>query len=1855
MKRIVTLVLALGALAGMGYQARAQSSTNSFDTSATIGVPGDPVRIGTVTNWNPTTPGPVWNVVGGGSDIWDAAPIIGDRCHYWYSILTGPFDVSLQVTNLTGPNSWTKSELMIRQPDINAPTWPNPDPRDPFLAMMTTRSAGQNEINIQYRAARNANANWPGTPSSPIRPVYPNVWQRVTRFGSIISAYYGTDGTNWTLHTTIDLANTSGWTWDLTQDTVLVGVAVTSHDNGATAAYGVATVSNIKIAPPGTILYSSVGDMYGFALRMAMIGNTFASVNKVTLDGTNDITSSITTSNDPSAITLTWPGIPPVRQVTNTTHTVDVVATLADSRTVTNKGMTYVVPYYYTVRTNFLLSLSAIDTNQPGFTVRSYQSAHRYEPNEIRWAEEQIIGLRGTNVADQTGTVNGEFAFNGLVNFWNNNGSQGAFGGDTNFTSFGIGTGNLGAPTLADNCALELCTYMYFPTSGVYQIYVESDDYFNIMTAANPRDRVGVPAMGLAAWQLPTDPSAGYHIAWAVDQPGVYPMRMVFENGNGGAGLEWFAGYPQADGTTNFILFNDTGALNPLGQPSPIRCYRATASSIQAPYIKKANPVRDGRNVLFYQPIVVDLTDGTGSMTVKSGSINLLVDNVAQTNLTLTKSGDTTHIVTQMGTNTWNTGAHTILLTYQDNAANNYTSTWPFTVISAVSRTSPIVAVPAANMVPANTLDTTQPGFRVRSYQTVAYMANANNWNEEQLEGLRGPNMTDQLYTNGWGYFSWNNVLDFASNAGATMEWNYNNPYTWFGIYGLDLNTPSFTFPFWDNCSLDIGAWLVFPTAGTYVMHVNSDDGFRVTCPYGYPFNKLGTVVGSRDAGSLTGGSSGSQVGGTYFAFSIPTAGAYPFRMIWENATGGLALEWSIYQFLPDGGMAKLPLNDPEDPTSIKAYQTRTAGDALAPYIAFVNPVLGGSNVVWYQPIVADIADGGGKTVDPTKVNLWVDGVPQTLTATKTGDTTHVVSQMGSQVWTLGVHTNLLTYTDSSATTYSNIWHFGVGYNVLANEIIDIPLTNMVPISSIDHTKPGFLIRSYQTTTANPGNSTWTEQQFLGQYGANLADQTGATGPNGSFAWTDMMDIAGNTTTYAEFGYNSFLYGYQYYGANQANGGTVVTNWGITTSSNQFSLDIGTWIEFSKAGVYLMHVNVDDGFRLTAPYGNPFNKVGRILTFRDGTGGQSGASGGLVGGFYTPIRIPAPGAYPFRLLYFNVTGGFGIEWSAYCWRPDGSLEKILINDVTNRPNAIAAYQVSSLSTPFVTAVTPVPTSGLDKTPVMNLGSAPSVTTDLTLDLADASTTVDANSIALTFNGITQPLIISQPSSGITRVVRSASDPQLWPSGGYGPLTLTYRDSAGRTAAVTWYITTAFWGTLSGPTPASSVDTTKPGFKARIYQVDGKNTTGTTVIPTRVHVAEQVLAGYYGPNVANTTNLNEGPYWFLAGTGPSNGTINYNIPGQGQAGSFIATSVPPRPDMLWPGIGFTNMISPTVNGNAGNNYAVELLAYVEFPTNGTYILGVNSDDGFRLTKGWTPPANIGALVVNSPAALAGPKPTVLNGGQTAGRGYYLASYALTNPVSGYLVLAQGIGYGSTTNGEACVITNPSELVGKIALIYRSGANFCGYLQQVQNAANAGAIGVVLVQNRPATEGPLPQEPEVNPAMPIPAVEIEQADGYALLMAGAITNNTIVNVTLNPMDYTVNPPAALSPLGQADIGKGASDVLFPVVVTQPGFYPLRLVQFQGGGGGNAEFFSMFGSSKVLVNDLTLGGLRAFYAGSGVTLPTLKLAYSPGPPPSITLTFTGGLWSSTDLKTWSLVGATSPYTIPANQAKLFFQARQ
>ena len=179
-----------------------------------------------------------YTIVGGGNDIWGNA----DNFHYAYITATGDFDYVVKVEDLQGPDGWTKAELMARE--VDEVSFGGPDAGDRFIASMTTRSAGQNEVGLQWRSdARASGCGWPndiGIAAPVVRPAYPNTWLRLERIGNKFWGYNSTDGTAWTVLRgspyVIDAETLNGTeatprTDGPLADKLAIGMAVTAHND----------------------------------------------------------------------------------------------------------------------------------------------------------------------------------------------------------------------------------------------------------------------------------------------------------------------------------------------------------------------------------------------------------------------------------------------------------------------------------------------------------------------------------------------------------------------------------------------------------------------------------------------------------------------------------------------------------------------------------------------------------------------------------------------------------------------------------------------------------------------------------------------------------------------------------------------------------------------------------------------------------------------------------------------------------------------------------------------------------------------------------------------------------------------------------------------------------------------------------------------------------------------------------------------------------------------------------------------------------------------------------------------------------------------------------------------------------------------------------------------------------------------------------------------------------------------------------------------------------------------------------------------------------------------------------------
>jgi hypothetical protein len=242
----------------------------------------------------------------------------------------------------------------------------------------------------------------------------------------------------------------------------------------------------------------------------------------------------------------------------------------------------------------------------------------------------------------------------------------------------------------------------------------------------------------------------------------------------------------------------------------------------------------------------------------------------------------------------------------------------------------------------------------------------------------------------------------------------------------------------------------------------------------------------------------------------------------------------------------------------------------------------------------------------------------------------------------------------------------------------------------------------------------------------------------------------------------------------------------------------------------------------------------------------------------------------------------------------------------------------------------------------------------------ALTALDPTTIVLTLDGQTVvPQSVTKVDLNTTIAYRVA-----YPlaAGSQHTSTLTFKDNATPPAQIseTLNFTVAVYVTIPPAMSLGSVDTSKPGFKARVYQYDNtpldfsqniaRGPGGTGLIP---NVERQIAQGYIDPGTGQPYVNTASTAWTHADASSDPvgadgffsvpGVINWNGTAPAAAGNFSVDSTPPMPDDTIPGIPGTSL-TPT------DRYVVSIETILELKR-GAYRFGVNSDDGFRLSPGW----------------------------------------------------------------------------------------------------------------------------------------------------------------------------------------------------------------------------------------------------------------------------------------------------------------
>jgi outer membrane protein assembly factor BamB/regulation of enolase protein 1 (concanavalin A-like superfamily) len=195
-------------------------STATFDNVAiSAGSPTVPVPWADADVGSPALAGSagyasgVFTVNGAGSDIWGTA----DQFNYVSQSLTGNASIVARVSSQTNTDPWAKSGIMIKQSTASGSA---------YALLAVTPGNG---VTFQYGF---------NTGVSGGSYTFPNAWLKLTRVGSVITAYTSADGVTWTQVGTATVSMT---------DPLTIGLFVCSHSAGALST---STFDNVSVAVP---------------------------------------------------------------------------------------------------------------------------------------------------------------------------------------------------------------------------------------------------------------------------------------------------------------------------------------------------------------------------------------------------------------------------------------------------------------------------------------------------------------------------------------------------------------------------------------------------------------------------------------------------------------------------------------------------------------------------------------------------------------------------------------------------------------------------------------------------------------------------------------------------------------------------------------------------------------------------------------------------------------------------------------------------------------------------------------------------------------------------------------------------------------------------------------------------------------------------------------------------------------------------------------------------------------------------------------------------------------------------------------------------------------------------------------------------------------------------------------------------------------------------------------------------------------------------------------------------------------------------------------------------------------------
>ena len=420
-----------------------------------------------------------------------------------------------------------------------------------------------------------------------------------------------------------------------------------------------------------------IGDYNGF--KYTLYNNstrvTDPATIALTLNGQAVTQTSLTTNG--AILTLTYalpnPPLPP-----GSTNTVSLTVKDTKANSYFSAG-SFVVQQFTLVPTNQVLAASAAPTR--GFYLQTYAVDAVSAGGTAAQSDAMLVGAYGPNYAATTDPVagnvgaNGYFSWTTVINF--DIAGQYDTVGDFQSPNYykyafpGIPSVLPSTSTNADtvNFVCQLFTALDFTSSGLYTMGVDSDDGFQVTLGLDPPLNVfGSSNTVLGAFDS-TRAWADTTFQFYIQQPGLYPCRLLYWQVGGGASLEWFMINPNGIK----VMINDT--------TNSIAAYEWLPTSSTA-YLEGVSPTPDTGGADTNLVVSAIIIDGTSSV-VDTSTVKLQLDGKA-VNATVSKINGQTTVSYAVSSAVAAGSAHTATLSYTaGTVSTNFT--WTFFIEGLVS------------------------------------------------------------------------------------------------------------------------------------------------------------------------------------------------------------------------------------------------------------------------------------------------------------------------------------------------------------------------------------------------------------------------------------------------------------------------------------------------------------------------------------------------------------------------------------------------------------------------------------------------------------------------------------------------------------------------------------------------------------------------------------------------------------------------------------------------------------------------------------------------------------------------------------------------------------------------------------------------------------------------------------------------------------------------------------------------------------------------------------------------------------------------------------------------------------------